>query len=48
MNKRIWFYAVAATVFLAVSGTGSAQQPIATKKPRVIMLGVNGAEWDII
>jgi predicted AlkP superfamily phosphohydrolase/phosphomutase len=48
MNNRIWFYAVAATVFLAVSGTASAQQPIATKKPRVILLGVNGAEWDII
>src|SRR5260370_24394739 len=48
MNKGIWFYAAVAIVFLAVSGTASAQQPIATKKPRVIMLGVNGAEWDII
>jgi predicted AlkP superfamily phosphohydrolase/phosphomutase len=25
-----------------------AQQQVAAKKPRVIMLGVNGAEWDII
>jgi len=48
MNRRIWFHSVAATVLFAASGTVRAQQPIATKKPRVIMLGVNGAEWDII
>src|SRR5712692_1393045 len=48
MSKRIWRCTLAAIILLAASGAASAQQPIAAKKPRVIMLGVNGAEWDII
>jgi len=48
MSKRIWFCTFAATILLVASGMAKAQRPTAMKKPRVIMLGVNGAEWDII
>ena len=48
MTKRVWLSVLEATVLLAAPGVAKAQQQVAAKKPRVIMLGVNGAEWDII
>lgn len=48
MGKRIWLCTLEAIILLAASGIAKAQQQVVTKKPRVIMLGVNGAEWDII
>ncbi len=48
MRKRIWLSTLEAIVLLAASGVARAQQQVVAKKPRVIMLGVNGAEWDII
>jgi predicted AlkP superfamily phosphohydrolase/phosphomutase len=48
MSKRIWYGVLTAIIFLAVAEAAQAQEPAATKKPRVIVVGVNGAEWDII
>src|SRR6266849_2852766 len=48
MRKRIWLSTLEAIMLLAASGIAKAQQQVVAKKPRVIMLGVNGAEWDII
>ena len=48
MSKRISLAILGAIILMPMSGTARAQQQVVTKKPRVIMLGVNGAEWDII
>ena len=48
MSKRISLTILVAAILVTTSGVASAQQQAVTKKLRVIMLGVNGAEWDII